>query len=346
MKDRQRVLPLTFDINPTKELDSIAPKDSFRLLDETHGKITHVLAFVDIKERIQLLTDLATMMDHDVRFTALKSEGQYANLGPLLKELPPNVTLGNRDNYIKWPQDSVHAYHSPQYGLYGVSPATRSQSSRVVAESTVKTGKVVRVDDHAPKGLILPGGDIMCDEAKVYIGYYTVANNADPNKTKTEVADSISEWAHRVGGGRKMELVGMKSERFQHMDMMARPIGNGRWVSSDKEIAKELSDRGYDVTMLPTRSERIEDAIHLKMKTGGKLPGAAKIMTYTNVEIEDYSGKKNVYMPMYGSNLDDEATRIWKNLGFTVKPIPVQDLFTQNDSLRCNLKVLERRYDK
>ena len=94
-------------------------------------------------------------------------------------------------------------------------------------------------------------------------------------------------------------------------------------------VRTQLEDKGFDVVRVPL----VEDAI-------------GNWISYNNVVMERRGTRRILYMPVYGfPKLDVAALRIYRSLGFEVRPVDVSSVFRLGGTLRCLTNVLSRRPD-
>ena len=64
---------------------------------------------------------------------------------------------------------------------------------------------------------------------------------------------------------------------------------------------------------------------------------------YTNGVYETRAGRRTAWMPSFGvPALDDAARKVYEQLGWTVRPVSVRDVYTQHGTIGCLVNVLSR----
>ena len=92
-------------------------------------------------------------------------------------------------------------------------------------------------------------------------------------------------------------------------------------------VARELSERGFDVVRIPN--------VPLEPKT---------YIAYTNGVYETRDARRIAYVPMYDvPKLDSAARDIYERLGWKVRPIRVGKVYAYHGTIGCLVNVLARR---
>jgi hypothetical protein len=94
------------------------------------------------------------------------------------------------------------------------------------------------------------------------------------------------------------------------------------------KVAAQVEREGYAVTRIP-----------IVPGTDGKT-----FLTYVNVIMDDRNGQRVVYLPQYRGQeaLNREATRVWRALGYEVKPVDCTTLYPNFGTLHCVVNVLSK----
>jgi len=138
--------------------------------------------------------------------------------------------------------------------------------------------------------------------------------------------------------------------------MTRKAIEDSRTIAPGLDrLAAELSSYGYEVARVPflfTRSEIRQE--NSRQATGqSNEPSASEPepyrptypeITYNNVLLETFSGRRIVYMPQYGwPALDEAGRKVWADLGYEVHPVEGFSISAMyGGSMRCCVKVLKR----
>jgi hypothetical protein len=73
-------------------------------------------------------------------------------------------------------------------------------------------------------------------------------------------------------------------------------------------------------------------------------PDHKTFLTYVNVITEQRGQQKLVYMPTYrgAEPLNEAASRVWTDLGYTVRPVDCTSSYPHVGNLHCLVNVLRR----
>ncbi len=109
-------------------------------------------------------------------------------------------------------------------------------------------------------------------------------------------------------------------------------------------LAEQLQQAGFRVSRIPYLAQKPQQPDPDSEDTNSR-PGYPQI-TYNNVLLESSVTDKKAYIPAYGwPALDQAASKVWLELGYTTKAI---DGFTTTamygGALRCSVKVLKKQY--
>ncbi|MBD3262127.1 MAG: hypothetical protein GF334_10760 [Candidatus Altiarchaeales archaeon] len=189
------------------------------------------------------------------------------------------------------------------------------------------------------------------------------------SKTVEGIKRGVRKKIEKISGNKRVVFVGLPKAPYFHLDMYMKPLGGGKIVlASNKAGLESLTYRdkeGAASSILDEMDRFMPDA--RLNEVGGELEGkgfevvrmpalmpcsrtaACTHATYCNVELEQYEegGRlvKKVYSPTYGiTSLDAEAKRRWEQLGYEFQDVgDLSDISKNKGSLRCCLKVLERK---
>jgi len=145
---------------------------------------------------------------------------------------------------------------------------------------------------------------------------------------------AIREIHAKDGGTTSAPQVQGKTRKAIELSRLVAPTLDG--------IATALERYGYQVDRVPflfggPRSKDNEDE-------QAPLKADYPMLTYNNVLIEDDIEGKIVYLPRYGwPAMDDAASEIWEELGFSPRPIEGLTISAMyGGALRCSVKVVGR----
>ncbi len=212
--------------------------------------------------------------------------------------------------------------------------------------------------------LRIEGGNLLATRNRVIIGVNALVENAD----------LLDDWPERLQLNQRMQdlfgkpvlLIGEDEATlpWDHVDMYITPISAQGVLVADPALGAELLDLPLtrDTTLCeddpdcicasPEEAELFDAAAEQLASAGfsvHRLPALVNradgwMITYNNVLIDEREGKKTVFMPVYGvAALDEEATHIYRRLGYTVATVDVSGVFEEGGAVRCVANVLQRR---
>jgi hypothetical protein len=149
-----------------------------------------------------------------------------------------------------------------------------------------------------------------------------------------------------------------------HAGMFMMPVGNRTMLVGDpargKRLWDEMDDAARDKVGLPGRPDFSEstigqfEAVARRCQAAGyhvvRIPTVPSddgrtYLTYLNAILDHRDGRRTVYLPVYSGAdpLNEQAERIWSDLGYEVRPIDCTSCYRHFGTLRCLVNVLNRR---
>jgi hypothetical protein len=198
------------------------------------------------------------------------------------------------------------------------------------------------------------GGDLLADEAHVFIAANALARNAP------EDADDRAGLLRRMQAsfGKPVVAIGRTPEDVpdHHICMYFTPLGNGVVAVADPELGRRLYSRAghareIDVEMDPARYRPFQTVARCLQQQGFRVVRIPLLLTatprvfvsYNNVILERRAGVKRVYLPVYDiPALDQAATAVFTTQGWHVTPVRVGSLYRHTGSLRCQVGIMRR----
>lgn len=192
------------------------------------------------------------------------------------------------------------------------------------------------------------GGDFVADDQTVFV---------TPNVAKRNVQQTVGdrdELASHLRAVLRREVVLLNEAPDHHAGMFMMAVGNRTVLVGDPSLAG-----GHSFPELPggadfsSETQRLFDAVAAQAAASGyrvvRMPlvpanDGRTWLTYLNVILDQRSGQRIVYMPVYAraATLNNEAQRIWRSLGYEVRTVDCTSAYVFSGSLRCLVNVLER----
>ena len=206
--------------------------------------------------------------------------------------------------------------------------------------------------------LFFDGGDFVADSETVFVAPDVLTRNLH----QTVANDDQLSRQLKVLLGRHIVL--LKDAPNHHAGMFMMTAGRRTVVVGDPAAVRRLwaaMDAGRRSTCFPqtpdfsdTTRERFESVARACAAAGYRvvrIPTVAgtdsrTYLTYVNVIIDEQSGRRVVYMPVYrgADEMNQAAQKVWESLGCEVRPIDCTAAMPHFGSLGCLVNVLRRDY--
>ena len=199
--------------------------------------------------------------------------------------------------------------------------------------------------------LIFDGGDFVADNETVFVTPEVARRNVG-----VTVA-SLDELRQELARILKRRVILLDHAPPHHAGMFMMLAGDRTALVGDPSLAAALADEGDPWPLeRPDFSETTQrqfDAVAARCKAAGyrvvRIPVAPgrdgrTYLTYLNVILDERSGRRTVYMPVYegAESLNAAAEAVWRKLGFGVHRIDCTNTYKHFGSLRCLVNVLRR----
>lgn len=240
---RQLVLPLEY------------PLKDFQLLDDTQGKIKHVLLSYNADNMEDVLRDqlrdpvkeyfeaLIGEMDSDVRFTIVCRHWEVDYLLDLQESNKGRVRLHPSEQGMSlWVQDNLHSLDSS----YGVALLPGIYSGQGVENREFID--IVKDDPALDALSAVKAADIVSDESNIFVSARAI-DILRRHKNQSEAGEKIDRQQARkllldslekAGGGRKIHVIGEKDPMMIDLDLFFMTAGAGRVLVGDANKTLEI----------------------------------------------------------------------------------------------------------
>lgn len=224
-------------------------------------------------------------------------------------------------------------------GVFVVPPeaheggAARRNDALVPFELARACGATMRV---AP--FRFDGGDFCAADGRVIATSTWTARN--PERSPEELV----KMAEMIFG---QPVVYVPDAPEHHVGMAAAPVAPGMILVGDVRWGRRLAPEELDADLTEETARRF-DAMAEGLERAGfrvvRIPAVPTLrdfvwVTYTNAIFDGGV----VYMPAFGfASLDAEAAKVYRGLGFDVKPVDVSRTFGHGGTLHCLVHVLRR----
>ncbi len=223
---------------------------------------------------------------------------------------------------------------------------------QLIAEDLARTLPRVRARRST---LYFDGGDFVVDGDTVFV---------TPDVARRNIQHTVRDRAQLLRRLRQMlgrkRVILLDKAPPHHAGMFMMPAGHKTMLVGDPALGRKLL--GADPLPAGLREigadfgrplQALFDHVARRCREAGYrvvrmpiLPGAdgRTYVTYLNVILDQRAGQRTVYMPTFrgARALDLAATRIWRRLGYTVRPIDCSATYQHYGSLRCLVNVLRR----
>ncbi len=208
---------------------------------------------------------------------------------------------------------------------------------------------------HERSALHFDGGDFVANARTTFVTPRVLMRNVQRTVPTREV---LVELLERATGRRVVVLDGAPDH---HAGMYLMAAGEGRVIVGDPSLARAVLPEGDlgapDLTPCgddwSAETQSRFDAVGSRCREVGHkvtrvpvVPGrdGRTYVTYTNVILDESSGGRVCYMPVYrhAPELNDAAARAWRSLGYDVRRVDCTEAYTNFGSLRCLVNVLRR----
>ena len=200
------------------------------------------------------------------------------------------------------------------------------------------------------------GGDFLADSDTVFVAPRVLLRNVQ----RTEFTQEA--FIRDVSNALKRRVLLFDEAPDHHAAMFMAAVGNKTVLVGDPGLGRGLLPHPAqaDFPELPggpdftAQTQQRFDAVASKCAQAGyrvvrvpTLPAAdgRSYLTYVNCLIDRQGGRRIVYLPFYrgASALNDAARRIWKDLGFEIRPVDCTTTYRQFGCLHCLVNVLTRQ---
>ncbi len=206
-------------------------------------------------------------------------------------------------------------------------------------------------------GLYFDAGDFVTDSDTVLATPAVV----DRNLHRTVDSESQLQQQLELQFGRPVVL--LKDVPNHHGGMYMMPVGNRTMLVGDPLQGKRLWDEMDDAARrrigLPGEPDfsqttvcQFENVVQSCREAGYRVRRVPTVvsddgrtyLTYVNAILDHREEGRIVYMPVYSGAdlLNEEAARVWADLGYEVRPVDCTSCYRQFGTLHCLVNVLER----
>ena len=267
-----------------------------------------------------------------------------------------DITLWSRDRYVaRYDVTTTHPA-SLVVSLDRVDYDEDKRNEWAIAHTLAGAGIVPGVIESM---LFVEGGNIVSNQSAVFVGINTLKDSVRTDHDEPLLRRGLER---ELGGKLVMIRDHAGLVPTSHIDMYITPITDELLLVGDVSLAestlKAAEDDRYDSVWPAERSEEMDalrlryDSIARGLESSGyrikRLPLVPDpddewLITYNNALIEHRDGRAIVYMPTYDvPALDRAAARLYRGLGFDVRPINVADLYELGGAVRCIANVTRR----
>lgn len=204
-------------------------------------------------------------------------------------------------------------------------------------------------------------GDFVVTDREVIVGANLLAKNARRDiRDVQELRRRLEAWLKRP-----VLVLGNRPEDVpdHHLAMTMTPLVGNVVLVGDPRAAQALVGKDFEpgarspdtgqplvadfspetVARFDRLASDLEKA-HYQVVRIPNVPFDAKTyLTYTNGVYEVRDGKRIAYLPHYGVRaLDEAASKVYRDLGWTIQPIRVRRVFPYHGTIGCLVNVLSR----
>ncbi|MFQ5504723.1 MAG: agmatine deiminase family protein [Planctomycetota bacterium] len=317
-------------------LGAVLPAPSRALLDEQRGELREIVVhyvpgtdFAEVPYR-----DFFRQLPEEVRIWVLVEQREHAehfersfgrSADPVVVGKP--ITTWSRDRFASC---EGRVLLPPEPHLGGLRRTNDWLAPIVLAKATGI--EAVKAPFH------FDGGDFCACAGRVLVSSAWRARNPDRS------LEELLAMAESLFG---QELLYLPDAPEHHIGMVLAPLGRKRILVGDVRQGRKLAPDGLVLNETEDIARRF-DAVAERLRGEGfevhrvpVLPTAQDFVwvSYTNAILAD----KVVYLPVYGfADLDRVAARVYRDLGFEVRPVDVSRTYPHGGALRCLVHVLAR----
>jgi hypothetical protein len=192
--------------------------------------------------------------------------------------------------------------------------------------------------------LVFDSGDILCDDENAIFS----DSLWEKNGRRQDLAGQVS----RLTGHNPVWLHGAPAH---HIGMYAAPVDDHAIVVGDVDLGRQLwSAKATEMFGKPDFSEvttgpfrravdDLSDAGYRIVRAPIAILAPQVYVTYTNGVFERHGNVKIAYIPAYGiRELDEAGADAYRSQGWSVKQIPVANVFRLRGTIGCLVNVLRR----
>jgi hypothetical protein len=199
------------------------------------------------------------------------------------------------------------------------------------------------------------GGDLISDERHVFVAATLLERN--PPLTEARRAELLEQ----IGDELRRDVVPIGREGTDvpdhHIGMYLTPLGDGVVAVASpaagarlyralptREQTLELQDDPVEIQRFTRIADDLRDQGFTVVEVPLLLTTTPRVyVSYNNALLERRGDDQIVYMPVYGiETLDLAAAEVFRDLGWRVESIRVEDVYTYTGSLRCLVGVVSR----
>jgi hypothetical protein len=199
------------------------------------------------------------------------------------------------------------------------------------------------------------GGDFLADNESVFVAPRVLLRNIQ----RTEFTQDA--FVCDVSNALKRHVVLFDEAPDHHVAMFMASVGNKTVLVGDPKSGRSYltNTAAADFAELPggpdftAQTQQRFDAVAAQCAQAGyrvirvpAIPAAdgRSYLTYVNCLIDRQGDRRIVYLPFYrgATALNDAARKIWKDLGFEIRPVDCTTTYRQFGCLHCLVNVLTR----
>ena len=195
----------------------------------------------------ELVNNIVNGLDEDVHVMLLVNDRaafkQSSNNGRVTF-----VEVPNESDITIWPQDPFVVVNDKENTKLITPGLFKRKDDRLMASqlSAILGVEVVKSE------LLFEGGNIVCGESEVFIGFDTISINSQVfNQSVEEIQKRFAKLF-----GRRVVTIGNETQDIGHIDLIVTPLSNNRIAVADSRLGAEIANR--TLTQSPDRITRFE----------------------------------------------------------------------------------------